>query len=421
MKMDEFHHHFCPVGNGNEDQGIVLLVTPTPSFPLKTFRETNHKENLKYLISHIKPYRKHLVHIAAGMLIGCVLQLVMPFLTQWIVDIGIKNKNISFIWLILLGEFVIIVGRTATDFIRRWLLMHISVRVNISLITEFFVKLLKLPMAFFDTKLMGDLLQRMSDHGRVQSFLTNQSLGLVFTLLSFIIFGVVLLYYDWLIFSIFVLFSLAYGVWTAMFLRRRKALDYEIFSLQAASQNRTYQFISTMQEIKLQRCEERRRHEWEDVQADLFEVQLKALKLQQMQEGGSVFINETKNIFITVLAAASVIHGSITLGEMLAIQYIVGQLNSPVSQLVSFIYSLQDVEISLERINEIRNMKAESHGRLSSLPPSHSFQQPIRVENLTFRYDVHSPKYALTNINLTINPGEKVAIVVPQEAAKPPW
>ncbi len=239
---------------------------------------------------------------------------------------------------------MIVIGRTATDFIRSWLLLHISMRINISLVSDFFIKLLKLPMYFFDTKLMGDLLQRINDHSRVQSFLTNQILGVVFTFLSFLIFGIVLFIYNKLVFGVFLIGSVIYGLWITTFLRKRKVLDYELFEQQAKNHNKTYQLITSIQEIKLQDCEQRRRWEWEDTQADLFSVQMKVLKLQQTQEAGSIFINEVKNIIITVLAATSVINGQMTLGAMLAVQYIIGQLNSPVEQLMSFIYSLQDVK-----------------------------------------------------------------------------
>ena len=225
---------------------------------------------------------------------GCLLQLILPFLTQSVVDIGIKHNDIHFIWLILLGELMIVIGKTATDFIRRWLLLHISMRINISLVSDFFIKLLKLPMSFFDTKLMGDLLQRINDHSRIQTFLTNQVLGVIFTFMSFTIFGIVLLIYNNLIFIIFMAGSVIYGLWITIFLNKRKILDYELFEQQANNQNKTYQFITSMQEIKLQDCEKRRRWEWEDTQADLFCVQMKSLKLQQTQEAGCIFINEVK-------------------------------------------------------------------------------------------------------------------------------
>jgi ATP-binding cassette subfamily B protein len=334
----------------------------------------------------------------------------MPFLTQSIVDIGIKNGDIGFIWLVLLGELMIVVGRTATDFIRRWLLLHISMRINISLVSDFFIKLLKLPMSFFDTKLMGDLMQRMGDHSRVQSFLTNQTLNIMFTALSFIVFGAVLFVYDKLIFGVFLLGSVMYGLWIAMFLRRRKVIDYELFEQQSINNNKTYQFITSMQEIKLQDCERRRRWEWEDVQADLFAVQMKSLKLQQTQEAGSIFINELKNIVITVLAATAVIEGQMTLGMMLAVQYIIGQLNSPVEQFMSFIYSLQDVKISLERINEIHGSKNEesNENRRATFDDE---KRAIKIDTVDFKYDPHALKFTLQDVSFEIPEGKVTAIV----------
>lgn len=364
---------------------------------------------LSFLYRYIKPYRKHLVQIILGLLIGCVLQLIMPFLTQTIVDIGIKNNNISFIWLVLLGELMIVIGRTATDFIRRWLLLHISMRINMSLVSDFFIKLLKLPMSFFDTKLMGDLMQRIGDHSRVQNFLTGQTLNIMFTMLSFIVFGVVLFIYDKLIFAIFLLGSIVYGLWIASFLRRRKVLDYELFEQQAINQNKTYQFITCMQEIKLQDCERRRRWEWEDTQADLFAVQMKSLKLQQTQEAGSIFINEIKNILITVFAATAVINGQITLGAMLAIQYIVGQLNSPVEQFMSFLYAFQDVKISLERINEIHQGKNEESS--DNQCKVFDSEKSITLDHIDFKYDPHALKNTIEDVSITIPEGKMTAIV----------
>lgn len=359
-QKEEFEKHWLSTEIDGESNGLAMFLKPTDSFyNKKTETKTVERRSFNFLFGYVLLYRKYFIQIILGLLLGCLLQLIMPFLTQAIVDIGIKYNDIGLIWLVLLGELMIVTGRTATDFIRRWLLLHISMRINISLVSDFFIKLLKLPMSFFDTKLMGDLLQRIGDHSRVQNFLTGQILNVIFTFLSFIIFGVVLFFYNKIIFGVFIVGSVIYGLWISSFLRRRKVLDYEIFEQQAINQNKTYQFITSMQEIKLQDCELRRRWEWEDTQADLFGVQMKSLKLQQTQEAGSIFINEVKNILITVFAATAVINGQITLGAMLAIQYIVGQLNSPVEQFMSFIYSLQDVKISLERINEIHEGKNE--------------------------------------------------------------
>ncbi len=405
----EFEDHWISSVAEGKPCGIAMQLTPTERFYNYGTEPVHEKRSFRFLFGYIKQYRKYFAQIILGLLLGCILQLIMPFLTQAIVDLGIKHKDIGFIWLILLGELMIVIGRTATDFIRRWLLLHISMRINISLVSDFFIKLLKLPMSFFDTKLMGDLLQRIGDHGRVQNFLTGQVLNVVFTSLSFVIFGIVLFIYNPLIFGIFAVGSICYGLWITSFLKRRKVLDYELFEKQAINQNRTYQFITSMQEIKLQDCEQRRRWEWEDTQAEMFVVQMRVQKMQQTQEAGSIFINEVKNIVITVLAATAVIKGQMTLGAMLAVQYIIGQLNSPIEQFMSFIYSLQDVKISLERINEIHEGKNEETNENQST--SFRSEKSIDICNIDFKYDPHALKKIIEDVSFCIPEGKVTAIV----------
>ena len=411
--LEEFGKHWVSTASQGEEKGIAMFLEPTLEFyshKVDNEEEDGSPRSFQFLFGYIKQYRKYFGQIVLGLLVGSLLQLILPFLTQSIVDVGIKNQNIGFIWLILLGQLMLTISRTAIDFIRRWLLLHISLRINISLVSDFFIKLLKLPMSFFDTKLMGDLMQRMGDHNRVNSFLTQQTLSIVFSLFTFIVFSIVLLSYNWLVFAIFMLGSLLYGGWLALFLRRRKVLDYELFEQQAINNNKTYEFITSMQEIKLQDCEQRRRWEWEDVQADLFNVQMKSLKLQQTQEAGSIFINELKNIVITVVAATAVIHGQLTLGMMLAVQYIIGQLNSPVEQLMSFFYSVQDVRISLERINEIHRMDDEN-GKQGLETSVTDETKGIDMENINFKYDPHALKTIIDDVSLTIPKGKVTAIV----------
>ena len=409
--MDEFKQHWIGTGRDNEGKGIAMFLEPTQAFYDNTNEhETRTEKPFKFLFGYIKQYRKYFFQIILGLFVGSLLQLALPFLTQNIVDIGIKNKDISFIWLILIGQLVITLSRTSVDFIRRWLLLHISMRINISLVSDFFIKLLQLPMSFFDTKLMGDLMQRIGDHSRVNSFLTQQTLNVAFSLISFAVFSCVLLVYNRLIFLIFLIGSILYGGWMALFLRRRKVIDYELFEQQAANNNKTYQFLTSMQEIKLQDCEQRRRWEWEDVQADLFHIQMKSLKLQQAQEAGSIFINELKNIIITVVSATAVINGSLTLGMMLAVQYIIGQLNSPIEQLMHFIYSIQDVKISLERINEIHKKDNEedfNRSRTDFDNESHD----IELSNIDFKYDPHALSKTIEGVNIHIPEGKITAIV----------
>lgn len=407
--LEQIHKHWIGTTSNGQEKGIALFLEPTESFKKTEKKKGSSLQSFNFLYQYTKQYRKYFTQIIIGLLLGCILQLILPFLTQSIVDIGIKNNDIGFIWLILLGELMIVVGRTATDFIRRWLLLHISMRINISLVSDFFIKLLKLPMSFFDTKLMGDLLQRINDHSRIQSFLTNQVLSIVFSLLSFIIFGLVLSIYNKLIFCIFLSGSIIYGLWIGKFLNKRKVLDYELFEQQAKNQNKTYQLLTSMQEIKLQDCERRRRWEWEDTQAELFNVQMDSLKLQQTQEAGSIFINEVKNIIITVLAATSVINGHMTLGAMLAVQYIIGQLNSPVEQLMSFIYSLQDVKISLERINEIHEGRNEESKENQAT--GFDNEKSIGIDNVDFKYDPHALKKTLERVSFDIPAGKVTAIV----------
>ena len=410
--LDEFKKHWLSTNTNGEDKGIAMFLETTPAFfAYKMQKEENKKEkrSFRFLLGYVKKYRKYFGQIVLGLVVGSLLQLVLPFLTQSIVDVGIKNQDIGFVWLILLGQLMLTISRTAIDFIRRWLLLHISLRINISLLSDFFIKLLKLPMSFFDTKLMGDLMQRMSDHSRVNKFLTQQTLNITFAIFTFVVFSVVLFLYDKFVFAIFLLGSILYGAWMTLFLRRRKVLDYELFEQQAIN-NKTYEFITSMQEIKLQDCEQRRRWEWEDTQADLFEVQMKSLKLQQMQEAGCIFINETKNTIITVIAATAVIHGDMTLGMMLAIQYIIGQLNTPVDQLMNFFYSLQDVKISLERINEIHQMD-DVNGKEGLLTSIEDKNEGIDIKNIIFKYDPHALRKTIDDVRIHIPQGKVTAIV----------
>ena len=411
--LDEFKQHWISTNSNGEDKGIAMFLETTPAFftyKMQGEEKIKEKRSFRFLFGYVKKYRKYFGQIILGLVVGSLLQLVLPFLTQSIVDVGIKNQDIGFVWLILLGQLMLTISRTAIDFIRRWLLLHISLRINISLVSDFFIKLLKLPMSFFDTKLMGDLMQRMNDHSRVNTFLTQQTLNITFAMLTFVVFSVVLFFYNKLVFVIFLLGSILYGGWMTLFLKRRKVLDYELFEQQAINNNKTYEFITSMQEIKLQDCEQRRRWEWEDTQADLFGVQMKSLKLQQTQEAGSIFINEVKNIIITVVAATAVIHGQMTLGMMLAVQYIIGQLNSPVEQLMNFFYSLQDVKISLERINEIHQMDDEN-GKVGLQTSIEDKSEGIDIKDIMFKYDPHALRKTIDDVNIHIPQGKVTAIV----------
>lgn len=410
--QEEFLNHWISTRTFGEEKGIALVLEPTNLFyeqegekPPKT------KNRIHFLASYFLRYKKNFDQLILGLLVGSLLQLIFPFLTQAIVDTGIADQNIGFIWLILFAQMMLLLGRASIDFIRRRILLHISTRINISLISDFFIKLMKLPMNFFDTKLLGDLLQRIEDHNRIERFLTAQSLNLLFSLFSFVVFGIVLLVYNLQIFLVFIAGSILYAVWILFFLKKRRILDYQYFEQQAANRSKIYQLINGMQEIKLQGCEQRKRWEWEDVQADLFDVNRQSLSLQQTQEAGSIVINEVKNILITVLAATAVIQGDLTLGMMLSVQYIIGQLNSPVEQIMNFIYQWQDVGISLERMNEIHQKDNEENESRSITSFPQKSDKTIHVRNVMFQYEGPYSKKVLNRINMDIPEGKVIAIV----------
>ena len=411
---EEFCEHWVSTKTNGKEKGIALLLEPTEQFYAQNKIETVPTQNrLRFLWNYLKKYKRFFTQLILGLLLGSLLQLVFPFLTQAIVDTGIGGKDIGFVWLVLLAQMMLLFSRTAIDFIRSKILLHISTRINISLISDFFIKLMKLPMKFFDTKLMGDLLQRIEDHQRVEQFLTSSSLNLLFSFFTFLVFGVVLAFYNLGIFAVFLIGTILYASWIILFLNKRRQLDYKYFEQAGRNRNITYQLIGGMQEIKLQGCEQRKRWEWEDVQADIFKVNLQSLNLQQIQQAGSITINEVKNILITVLAATAVIHGNITLGMMLAVQYIIGQLNSPVEQLIQFIYSWQDVSISLDRMNEIHTQINEENTTRTrnSYTDNTTNGHSIYIKDLSFKYDIYSPKYILSDINLSIPNGKVTAIV----------
>lgn len=314
-------------------KGIAMLVEPTPQF-YETEPIRYEKLSLWYLVRYARPYRKMIVQLGLGIVGGSVLQLLFPFLTQAIVDQGIGYHNLNFIQLILAAQLMLVFSRTLIEVIRRCILLHISTRVNVALISDFLAKLMKLPMRFFDSKLAGDLIRRIEDHHTIESFLTQSVLNILFAVLTITIFGTVLAVYNWKIFAVFLLFSVLYVGWVKLFMKRRADLNRRNFEQMAANQDNLMQMIYGMQDIKLLGCERQKRWEWQTVQAALFRINLKSLNLGQWQQVGAVLINEVKNILITVMSATAVLSGDITLGVMLSIQYIIGQMQGPVSLFV---------------------------------------------------------------------------------------
>lgn len=407
LSYSEFADKWVCDYEGGLKRGIALFLEKTNGFGhFKGHEEKNVATDV--LTSNFKKYGSYFSIVIFGLIVTSLMQLILPFMMQWIVDIGIKGRNLSIVWLILLGELFLILGRISTDFIRRRILLHISMKINVSLIGDFFVKLLRLPMGYFDTKLTGDLIQRIGDHSRIQSFMTSECLGILLSLLNFIIFGVVLAIYSIKIIVIYLLGALIYTLWSISFLRRRRILDYDMFEKQSANQEKVYQFVGAIQEIKLQGCQIRRRKEWEQTQSELFDIQMKILSMQQKQDTGNVLINEIVGILITVVTASAVINGNLSLGAMMAIQYLAGQMSAPVAQIISFIYGLQDVCISLDRINEIRSgVDEDKSGGLTEIPP----KSAITLRRVNFKYDKYADNFTLKDINVEIPFGKTTAIV----------
>lgn len=393
-------------------EGIALLIEPTPK--LKEYASSEEEDDkmtygFGFLFQYIFRYKSFLVQLCIGLGAGSLLQLMVPFLTQSIVDVGIKNQDINFVYLILFAQIALFAGRSGVEIIRSWILLHLSTRINISLVSDFFIKLMNLPIAFFDTKMTGDIMQRINDHQRVESVLTTSSLNVLFSAINFIVFSLVLVYYSLQIFGVFLIGSFFYFLWVAIFLKRRKELDYKRFSQVSQEQSKVIELINGMQEIKLHNAERQKRWQWEHVQARLFNISIKNLALEQYQSVGSGLINELKNILITVLAATLVIKGSITLGMMLAITYIVGQLNSPIQQFIYFIRQVQDAKISLERLGEIHNKEDEDSlvkNQVTNIAPHSGFE----LDHVNFRY-TGSSEEVLKDLSLYIPPHKTTAIV----------
>lgn len=405
FKLD--HETFRKSWISDKSKGVALLLEPTPTFYEQEGVDEN-KKGFAYLFKYLIPYRNLIVQLMFGLLLGSLFQLTLPFLTQSVVDIGIQNQNIGFIYLILLGQVMIFSGQLAVNVIRSWILLHISTRINVSLISDFLTNLMRLPIGFFDTKMVGDLMQRIGDHRRIEAFLTSSSLSILFSLVNFVIFGGVLLLYNVTIFGIFMISSVAYILWITIFLKKRKEVDYQRFQEMSQNQNTLIEMIQGMQEIKLQTSERKRRRLWTNIQAKLFNANIRSLAIAQYQDTGANSINQLKDILISFIAATAVIDGSMTLGVMLAIQYIVGQLNAPLTQMIQFIRTAQDAKISLERLGEIHDTPQEEslEEHLDIIPEG----SDIKIENLSFKYNPMDDE-VLKNINLTIPKGKVTAIV----------
>ena len=400
------HKEFLNSWTQGKPEGIVLLIETTPMLNQATDEEPS--KGFSFLLQYLTPHRKLMVQLVLGLFLGTVFQLIFPFLTQSLVDVGIDTKNLNFIYIILGGQLMLFFSSTIVRFIQSWILLHISVRINVSLIADFLMKLMQLPLGFFDSKNIGDLLQRIGDHRRIETFLTNSVIQIVLSVVNLFVFAIVLAIYSLKIFVVFSIAAIAYVVWVTIFLKKRKEIDYRAFQQLSDNQDSLIEIIQGMPEIKLQGSQLKRRWKWARIQAKLFRTQMKSLAITQYQDIGALSISQFKDILITFIAAKAVLDGEMTLGMMLAIQYIIGQLNAPIQQLVGFIRAAQDAKISLERLSEIHlsdNEETVNDQRMNIIPDG-----DIRLENLSFRYTPISEK-VLENVNLTIPRGKTTAIV----------
>lgn len=406
---EEFIKHW--VGeNAHEktEEGIALILETSPSFYKNEFDEDEKKTSFAFLSRYLLKYKSLVVQLAIGLLAGSLLSLIFPFLTQSIVDVGIQNQDLNFIYLILLAQIMLFLGNMGIEIIRSWILLHLSTRINISIISDFFIKLMKLPISFFDTRMTGDIMQRINDHHRIEQLLTSSSLNTLFSLVNLIIFSVILLFYDYRLFLVYIVGAILYMLWISFFLKRRKELDYKKFSQISQEQSKVIELINGMQEIKMHNAEKQKRWGWEFLQVKLFKISIKALSLEQWQSVGGNFINKMKDILVSFLAAKLVLSGDLTLGMMLSVQYIIGQLNSPLVQLIDFIKQTQDAKISLERLGEIHDKADEEN--VDEQYTAEIPQKDIELNNLSFRY-IGSDSFVFQNLNLTI-PYQKTTAIV---------
>jgi ATP-binding cassette, subfamily B, bacterial len=406
---EEFLHNWSGGRSEGEEIGLVLIMEPTPAL-FNAKDETEHKGGFRFLMRYFKLYSKYLHQLLLGLLLGSLIQLVIPILTQNIIDVGINNSDLGFIYLVLFAQLALVLGRTSVEFIRSWLLLHIGTRINVAIVSGFLQKLMSLPVAYFDTKLTGDILQRIDDNNRIEEFLTSASLSILFSFFNLVVFGVVLAIYNFKILFLFLLGSVLYIGWVSLFMKERARLDHQRFKQMSETNGKLIQMVNGMQEIKLTQSELGKRWEWENLQALLFRLRVRGLTLIQYQSAGGTLINEIVNILITLVAATAVVKGSMTLGVMMAVQFIIGQLNVPVSQIIGFFRSSQDAKLSLERLAEIHHMDDEEPDpgmKVRKMPD----RKDIYINNLSHQYEGPRSPFALKDIDLVI-PENKVTAIV---------
>lgn len=408
---NEMIKHWAQINIDGVSKGNALALEPTPLFYSDTFTNGAPKERgLSFFANYLLPYKKAIVQLLLGMVATSILQLAFPFLTQSLVDVGIRNSSLTFVVLILVSQLVISTTQVAVEFIKSWLLLHITARINIALISDFLIKLMKMPLRFFDTKMIGDIMQRIGDHGRIESFLMGSSINTLFSIFNFFLFGIVLAIYNPLILTIYLTGNLLYMGWISIFLKYRRRLDIKRFAQASSEQSAIIQMIQGMQEIKLNNCERQKRWQWERIQVKLFKISVNGQILSQIQQIGSIFFNQTTNIIISFIAAKSVVDGNMTLGMMVSLTYIVGALNGPIQSFIGFIRQYQDAKISLERLNEVHN-KPDEEDYDGVKVSNFGVQKSIDISDVSFSYDGSERNLVLEDINIKI-PESKITAIV---------
>lgn len=410
MNSEEFLRCWISSRSEGKDTGTALLLEPTPDFYIYNDDKEKQEKNLSYFLRYLLPYKSHLFQLFIGLLLGSVFSLILPFLTQAVVDQGIGNNNLSFISLILIAQLILTISQMAVNFIQSWITLHMNTRISISLISDFLIKLMKLPLHFFDAKYVGDIMQRIGDHERIKNFITGTTLVTLFSFFNFFIFAGIMAYYNLTILSVFLIGNTLYVIWILLFMRYRKRLDYKRFSQSSANQSNLVQLITGMQEIKLNNCERQQRWKWERIQVNLFKINIKGMALGQYQQIGSIFFSQTTYLIISFLSAQAVVEGNITLGMMMSISYIIGQMSGPIGQVIGFAQSFQDAKISLERLNEIHNRKDEEQdieNKTNTLPENKN----LRIKHAWFSYDGAERDYVLEDLDLVI-PQKKITAIV---------
>jgi len=410
LTSEEFLKCWASTKENEQDYGVALMLEPKPEFYTQTDENEKNNKKVSWFFRYLLPFKSQIAQLFVGLLIGSILALIFPFLTQSIVDQGISNHNLSFVTLILIAQLILFCTQLAVNFIQGWISLHMNTRISISLVSDFLSKLMRLPLRFFDSKNIGDILQRIGDNERIRSFLTGNSITTLFSFFNFIVFACILAYYNLTILAVFLVGNVLYVLWIVLFLRWRRRLDMARFTQAAAEQSNLVQMVTGMQEIKLNNCEHQQRWKWERIQVKLFNISIKGLILGQYQQLGSVFFTQVTSLLISYLSARAVIEGNMTLGMMMAVSYIIGQLSAPISQAIGFVQSAQDAKISLERLNEIHNREDEMQtidSKISEMPE----RKDIRMNDVYFSYDGADRNYALAGVNLHI-PQNKITAIV---------